>query len=405
VTATQLAVPAAPSTQRETVRGATRAVALLGPPLVALVAGWSLIASRAPRGWTSAFDPATFDHRDAGQYLKIAEHGYRVSTHCNMGPRVHMCGDVTWFPGYPALIRMLGLTGLRYATAGLIIAWVCWYVTLLMVWVLSKDTTRRGTSRGIACLALAAFFPGQIYFAALFPIALVTAALLLTIFSATRLPRAAGLLRSTRSFAAGVVAGAAYPLAIALVPGLGLSALAGRARPGKRAIFIGAGGALAGLALVFAYAQIAVGRWNAYFVTEGEEYHVGSHNPLTTWIARIRPVFGYSTSALKAIDGQSLLVTVLVVVAIAVNVPHIASGIRHGRADLTDVGLLMTGCIIFLIPYVGAGDLSVYRAEACVIVLVPTLRRAPVWVISVLAIAAIFVAARMAPLFFNNTLI
>jgi hypothetical protein len=75
------------------------------------------------------------------------------------------------------------------------------------------------------------------------------------------------------------------------------------------------------------------------------------------------------------------------------------------NADRTDLTLLGTAFTAWLIPYVAAGGLSIYRSEACLIVLVPLLRRLPLWDLTVLACAASVVAYHMAPLFFSNALI
>ncbi|HZV27729.1 MAG TPA: hypothetical protein VFG00_15735, partial [Acidothermaceae bacterium] len=240
----------------------------MAPPFIALLAGWSLITSRAPKGWTSVFDPATFNHWDAGQYLSIAKHGYRASTHCNIAPTVHLCGNITWLPGYPGLIRLFASAHIGYLAAALAVAWICWYLTLLMVWVLSTDKEPRGgTSRGVACLALAAVFPGQVYFAALFPISLVTFAVLLCIWLATR---TSFVTRATavRASVAGVVAGLAYPLALAAAPALFTGALVARGRRRRAIMVAGAAAVGGGFGLVLAYAELSVGKWNAYFISE-----------------------------------------------------------------------------------------------------------------------------------------
>jgi hypothetical protein len=65
----------------------------------------------------------------------------------------------------------------------------------------------------------------------------------------------------------------------------------------------------------------------------------------------------------------------------------------------------VTGSFAWLIPYVGGGDLSIYRSEACLIVLVPLLRRVPWWLVAAAAIAAGLIANQMAPLFFANRLV
>ena len=398
MTATQLRPPIAPTFPPETKR--RHSLVTFAPPFAALLAGWLLIASRAPKGWTSLFDPATFNHWDAGQYLSIARHGYRASTHCNIAPTVHLCGNITWFPGYPGVIRLLTVAHIGYLAAALAIAWSCWYLTLVMVWLLSRDKDGSGTSRGVACLALAAVFPGQVYFAALFPISLVTFAVLLCIWLATRTSFAT---RATvvRSSVAGVIAGLAYPLAMAAAPALLVSALV--ARRGRRVMLAGAAAIIGGSGLVLAYAQLSVGKWNAYFISEREEYGVRAHNPLDFVIVRYHQLLQPSSSTFRTIAQQGALATLLVVVAIAVTVPALARARR--AADRTDVALLVTACITWVIPYIGAGMLSIYRSEACLIVLVPLLRRLPVWAISALACAAAVIAYKMAPLFFSGALI
>ena len=398
MTAIHLRPSVVPTTEAKAVRARAKALALLGPPFVALVAGWTLIASRAPKGWTSAFNPQTFNHWDAAQYLNIAEHGYHASAQCHTTPAFPNCGNITWFPGYPALIRVLASTHIGYPAAALVIAWSCWYLTLLMVWVL----TRAGTPRGAACLALAAMFPGQVYFAALFPISLVTFTVLLCIWLTTRtaLTTRAAVVRIC---IAGVVAGLAYPLAVAAVPALVVGALVTRSRGTRVNIVAGALSLVAGFGLVLAYAQLRVGMWNAYFITERHEYGVSAHNPMTLLVWRFEQHLHPSSSQFRTITEQGGLATLLVVVATVVTVPALIRARR--AADLTDLALLGTAWVAWLIPYIGAGGLSIYRSEACLVVLVPLLRRLPVWAIAAAAGAAAVIAYTMAPLFFSNALI
>lgn len=380
---------------------APRALRLLGPPFGAFVAGWILIASRAPQGWTSVFDPATFDHWDADKYLSIAEHGYRASAQCRTTPAFPNCGNVTWFPGYPGVIRALASTHVGYPAAALIIAWSCWYLTLLMVWVLSRER-RGGTARRVACLALAAVFPGQVYFAALFPISLLTFAVLLCIWLATRTSLATRA-TAVRTGVLGVVAGLAYPLALAAAPALVLGAFVTRSRRARTTMFTGAAAIVAGFGLVLAYAQLRVGMWNAYFITEKHEYGVKAHSPLTLLDTRYRQFVHPPSSWFRITTQQGALATLLVALALAVTVPGLIRARRS--ADRTELTLLGTAFTAWLIPYIAAGGLSIYRSEACLIVLVPLLRRLPLWEIAALVCAASVVAFHMAPLFFSNALI
>jgi hypothetical protein len=318
-----------------------------------------------------------------------------------------MCGNVTWFPGYPGLIRLLASAHIGYLAAALTIAWTCWYLTLLMVWVLSESPANKAirgrTSRRVACLALAAVFPGQVYFAALFPISLVTFALLLCIWLATRTSFFSRRRSSLQTGAAGVVAGLAYPLAFAAAPALLVAAAIASTRRARRALLIGAGAIIGGIALVLGYAQLSVGKWNAYFISEREEYGVRTHNPLDMVTARYHQFMHPGSSTLRTITQQGALATLLVAVAIVVTVPMIVRARR--AANLADVALLVTACIAWVVPYVGGGQLSIYRSEACLLVLVPLLRRLPVWAIAALACAAVVVAYDMAPLFFSGALV
>ena len=403
MTAIQVRPPIALTTARKALGSrAPRALPLLGPPLGAFVAGWILIASRAPKGWTSVFNPATFNHWDADKYLSIAEHGYHASAQCRSVPAFPNCGNLTWFPGYPGVTRVLVATHIGYPAAALVIAWSCWYLTLLMVWVLSRDKEEGGTARRIACLALAAVFPGQVYFAALFPISLLTFVLLLCIWLATRTSFATRA-TAVRTGILGVVAGLTYPLALSAAPVLVVGALVTRSRRARITMFTGAAAIVAGFGLVLAYAQLSIGFWNAYFVTEKHEYGVKAHNPLTLLDTRYHQFMHPPSSWFRITTQQGAVATLLVALALAVTVPGLIRARR--AADRTDLVLLGTALVAWVVPYVGAGGLSVYRSEACLIVLVPLLRRLPLWEIAALVFTAGVVAYHMAPLFFSNALI
>ncbi len=120
-------------------------------------------------------------------------------------------------------------------------------------------------------------------------------------------------------------------------------------------------------------------------------------------MARYHQLLHPSSSTFRTITEQGALATLLVVVAVVVTVPVLVRARR--AADITDLALLGTACVAWLVPYVGTGALSIYRSEACLIVLVPLLRRLPVWAIAALACTAAFFAYNMAPLFFSGALI
>jgi hypothetical protein len=182
-----------------------------------------------------------------------------------------------------------------------------------------------------------------------------------------------------------------------------VSAFVTRSRQARVTLLTGTAAVVAGFGLVLAYAQVRVGMWNAYFITERHEYGVRAHNPLTLLVARYHQLLHPSSSWFRTVTQQGALATLLLVVATAVTVPVLVRARRE--ADVTDLALLGTACIAWLVPYVGAGGLSIYRSEACLIVLVPLLRRLPIWEIAALACAAAVIAYDMAPLFFSNALI
>jgi hypothetical protein len=394
-----------PDVRQRFERAAKRGVVDGLPPLVALVAGWLLVASRIPAGFGSPVNPYTFARRDSFQYLSIARFGYVMHFNCHRAPHgalahVHVCGNVTWFAGLPLLMRAVSVTGISLLAAGLIITWLGWYLTLLMVWLLSDPAsrgqkTRWGTAARWLCLLLAAFFPGQIYFAGIFPISVAAFGVLACCYWSALVPNRA--LAAT----AGVIAGSFYLAAVAVIPGLAIAAVMTKDRKVRAAMCWAGGGVAAGVAAVLAYAQVAVGHWNAYFITEHAEYFVGTHDPLLEIVKRYKHFVPLpAPAAHRAVAEQAFLVVLLLALALAGFLACVSAGLQA-----TDVILAVTTVVVWLIPYVGGGRLAVYRAEALLVVLVPLLRRLPAWALVVPLAAAIWVAAAMAPQFFTNGLV
>ena len=140
-----------------------RCAAALVPPLVALLAAWAVIAIRSPYSGLHLFDPASYGRWDSGHYLHIARSGYEAVWHCDerflpqhLPPGNYLCGTIGWFPGYPFAMRGLSdATGVPLPTAGLILAWLCWYLALILMWRLLADArsiwTRAKVPRSIKC--------------------------------------------------------------------------------------------------------------------------------------------------------------------------------------------------------------------------------------------------------------
>ena len=226
-----------------------RAGGALGPPLLALVAAWAMIVSRSPYSGRRLFNPSSFARWDSGQYLKIADHGYTAFWHCgpghlppNLPPGNYLCGTIGWFPGYPFTTRWFSaLTTISVPTAALVVGWVCWYLVLFVMWRLLADA-RSVWSRWM-CLLIAAFFPGQVYLAALFPVSFCIAGILGCLYLALRTSRPA---LAAAGFAAGFVAAYSYITAIVLAPALIVAGLVARRGRGRLQAIVPGLGAAAG---------------------------------------------------------------------------------------------------------------------------------------------------------------
>jgi hypothetical protein len=394
----------------------------LVPPLIALVSAWAFIAWRSPyRGWR-VLDPSSYGRWDTGQYLHIARSGYSAVWHCpthalpaHLPPGNYLCGTIGWFPGYPYAMRGLStVTGLPLQTAGLVIAWACWYLVLVLMWSLLSDA--RSTATRWMCLLIAAFFPGQIYFAAIFPISMCIAGILGCLYLALRTSRRA---LAWIGFATGFVAAYSYITAVVLAPTLlivGLLVVRGRRR---FQLIIPALGAAAGFGAVLLTMQVAVGIWNAYFIS-AKKYNVGAHMPLDTLIRRLRPLWTPQPSGAQVQNytaAQTLLtlcfvgLVCLVTIAGAVRGRDVTEARQQdwsaaiaSRISAFDLTFVLMAIGVWFVPYIAGGSASTYRSEAFVVVCVPLLRRLPAWLLVVPLGAAVWVAWHMAPNFFNYKL-
>jgi hypothetical protein len=415
------------------------------PPLVALVAGWSLLAYRSPYHGAALFRPSGYGRWDSGWYLLIARVGYYSTWQCSkrslppsLPPGHYLCGSVGWFPGYPASVRGLAeVAGIALPVAALVIAWACWYLVLVLMWRLLADS-RSVWSRWV-CLLIAAFFPGQVYFAALFPISLCIAACLGCLYAALR---GTGLRTALVGLVSGMAAAATYLTAIVLSPALLFAAVVARRR---LRMVAAAAGVAAGLGAVLLTMHLWVGIWNAYFIS-ASKYGVGVHSPLKTLADRLQPLWtpqppGREFRQVAA--GQTLLALCFVALATLVTLVRMAlprrapstgpaavpagpeaapvtgqqaageaGGAAGGwwaavtaRLPAFEVAFLLATIGVWLVPYIAGGGASTYRSEAFVVLSVPLLRRLPAWLLVVPLAAAVLVAWRMAPYFFNGKLV
>jgi hypothetical protein len=342
---------------------------------------------------------------DSGQYLSIAQHGYRLQR-CGPHPPglfrpTDWCGSSAWFPLYPLGLRALHLLGLPYPVAGIVLSEVATLVLLGLVWWLlgSRLTLASG-----CCLALAAVFPGSVYYHAVFPVSLAAATALGCLALAGRGRwLAAGL--------TGAASAASYQLSLLLAPVLTASTLVTRTLTARRAVL--AGGLVGtGLALVMAVQYADTGHPDAFWKAEAT-YGTGLHNPLATVghlmatlpapVVRGRDWSAATLRAFQTVPRWQFLVAYAVLL-LALSVTLTSARL----ATTTDWLILCYGAVAGLAPLVAGATVSQHRAQALLVPVVVLLRHLPRRAQPVLLVAvaaAAVVAWRIAPLFGYGTII
>lgn len=356
--------------------------------LVFLLQRLLLVVAAAATGF-DPFKAATWTRWDSGHYLEIANHGYTPLVHC--APETHYpasawCGTAGWFPGYPLLLRALGGSPVAALLLGAACQWAC---LVLIGRLLGR--------RHWPALLLAAFFPGNVYLAAVFPTAVVA----LAIVSCLALCLAG---RPGGAAVAALVAAACSPVGVLLAPVVAAWALLHRR---FRALLVSAG-ALLGYAAAVAFLHQQVGRWDAYYLVQAKYgYRLGL--PFDSLFARLKPIVNrrYRSFLTFTTGLQTLLSLVLVGAALLLE-PRLAreagpdgSGAGRERASL----VLLCVAAFWLAPLLLGGSLSLYRSEALLLpaaLLVPAFPRPLQWA---LAFAAIALSAPMAVLFLRGSLV
>ena len=158
-------------------RAALRAVGL---PLLAFVMAEAVLALAAALCFQDPRRPATFIRWDSVRYLSIATQGYFIEE--ENGHVVD--GNVAWFPGYPVGIRALHALGLQAPRAGRLLSAAAALALLLVVWNLLLLET--APEQKPLLLLLAAFFPGFVYYHAVFPTSLTATFLICGLALAAR---------------------------------------------------------------------------------------------------------------------------------------------------------------------------------------------------------------------------
>lgn len=363
------------------------------PPLIAFFLARIMLMIAATEVGLDPFQPAIWCRSDSGHYLGIAIGGYDLFPCPEHENRPNMwCGNAGWFPAYPLLIRTLRpliptrrvavMISALFAAAGLTLLW-------------NLFLGGRVTLASCTALGLAAFFPGQVYHHAVFPISMFTTCVLLYMWSLIR----------RRCLAAAIpaaMAAFAYPTGVLLAAHAALFAFFGR-QGGRlqsrlpRAAFVGASAA-AGFASVLLAHHVSVGAWDAFFRIQSTYGH-GLHDPLMTLWSRIARLHGHSPPNEAYPAAQALLVAFwlgCVVVCMA----------RHRRRiEPADFALVLYAVLFWLFSLSLGGGLSIYRSDALLLPSVALARGMPRPLAAFFLVAFVVTAWPMALLFFRGQLV
>lgn len=366
-----------------------RAVVIAGGLLAAFAvtaAGELVMRAAAVREREDPGRNATWVRWDSYRYITIARDGYAEV------PEDPAASNTGWFPGYPLLIRVLsGALGVKPALAGRGVALAFTVALLALLWAELLPPAPRAAR--LVALFVAGFFPGWVYWHAVFPLSMVLFFSLASLaLGAQRLYLGAGL--------CGALAAFSYPIGVVVVLPLVLlvardEALSGRER--ARAFLAGPVVAGLGLAAVFAVMQMAVGRWDAYLRFQAQFGH-GVHNPFAVFAGRLMPALGGPLSAELLVGLQAALTALLLLAATAILV-------LGGPRRPIDVALLVTGATLWLLIHAAGPNLSVYRPAGGLVCLVPILARLGLRPLAPLLLALVALGYGMSRLFFQNVLV
>lgn len=368
-----------------------------GRPSPAPLAGWSVplltwLASNALLGLTavlsgqSLWSPQARQQWDSQWYLSIASGGYEsfrcIERYSNF-PDV-WCGNTAWFPGYPMAIRAVSWLGLPEGAAAVVVSSGCLLGALAILWHLlgSRLSWRSGCA-----MALAACFPGVVYFHVVFPTAMCLLGLLMVVLGVRR---ESWLLAGIGAF----VAFSTHLVGVIGVIALALSIAVGWRRFGwpGRLWRVAAATALGLLAYPWTMWLIhaGTGSWTIYWEHQQEAYgNAGLRNPLAQivqfwnipfalWYPPAPDAAWLVTQTTTAHQAQ--LAINLLFAAVVVG----TAGWRLFRKDLAawEVAAVLIAAGAVLVPLLTGAWSAWYRHNALMLVALPVLRLPrPVWLL------------------------
>jgi hypothetical protein len=324
---------------------------------------------------------------DSYRYIDIARQGYVIV------PKDPLASNTAWFPGYPLVMRLVAeATPMRIALAGRVVS-AAFLLAFLAVLGGALFPAMRWPQRLLA-LMVAGFFPGWMYWHAVFPQSMLVFFSLGAIALGARgryLP--AGLLGALGAFTYPTGALVVVPLGVEVALANGLTV-----RQRVAALVKGPGVASLGLAATFAMYQAQVGQWDAYIRFQ-KQFGQGLSNPAAVLAGHLSPLLSLPASAETLVAGQTAVATLLLLVGALV--------LWSQREQLrpVDAALLAYGIAVWVFVNAAGPSVSIYRQAAALVCVVPLLARLRPAMMVGLLFVLVPLALGMAVLFFRNVLI
>lgn len=388
---------------------ARRVAVSLVPPLVASVLARSSEQLAGAAAGLPVWSAGDFAKWDSSHYIGIASEGY-IAYPCAVYEYLPdgWCGNAGWLPGYPLLLRALQAVGFSPEWGGVLLSELFFYLALWIIW--NRFARARLDANGLLLLGLAAFFPGNVYFHAVFPMSLsVLLSLVLLELVVERRPLPSAVV--------GVVAGATYPSGVLLSVFGGVRALidlatGSKSRSARLTTLVALAAPPVGLLMVVLWQLAVTGVWGAFFKVQSNNAFFGStpFSTLLTPVALLLDVGAWShisrLAASKAIQtGAVTVFSLLTLGAVALEWRRqgfLGWSVRRERELLLCALLLVYG---FLPHYPANPTHSFYRGESLLMPSVILAQKLPVAVRVVFLVVFVEISMRIAVLFFEGRLV
>lgn len=339
-------------------------------------------------------DPSEFVRWDAEHYLSIAQEGYNFFPCSGSGNDLtsqSWCGNAGWFPGYPSLIRLLVQLNVSGEIAGVLLSHFFMFLIFLLIW--NGFFKQRLHLSCLNAILLVGFFPGSIYYQAVFPISMFTYFCLVSLYF---------MLNQKWSLAgaAGLCAAIIYPTGF-LLSLLAIPVFVNQSQPlaarSQNALKV-AIAPLIGLFSVLAIHQTLVGDFQAFFKVQAKYGH-GVYDPLRTLSESLRSaILLHTENPFWVAHLQTTIVFCLMIMVIWICMTQ--KGQLRQLWTIAGITLVFWG-----FPLVMGGGVHLYRQEAVLLPVVVLFQRFPVVLQILVLIVCILLKYQMTILFFHGILV